>query len=250
MEAQQRPGKTAAKQIRFVNALNTCNVIRPYSEVYGLLPSTKIASASGWTCVSARACHFAGKASDVLKARLAVIAKARNHGKILVHNRTMIQIAMAKFNGENTLLKTHHVHAFVDDVAAAHTQRMKAGVTDLRGPHRLTEQECQPSDPRSSSDGRTPKPSPGVAQETRTTCPNGTSEPNGSSCGSRRPLLSHKVMAPYNRGSADLCLSGDGGAVSAHGHRTSASRQTELQNDRRHNHSNLQSQHGGSKEAT
>ena len=74
----------------------------------------------------------------MLKARLAVLARACDHVKNDMFRRTMIRTAMAIVNGERTLLETHEVHAFIDDIAAARTQEMPAGVTDLRGPHRLT----------------------------------------------------------------------------------------------------------------
>ena len=60
----------------------------------------------------------------------------------------MIRTAMAINNGERTLLETQKVHAFIDDIAAARTQEVPAGVTDFRGlirsqnliAHRATQQ--------------------------------------------------------------------------------------------------------------
>ena len=93
----------AARHVKFNDALNTCHNITPYSEIYGCLANTKVASTYGWKCVSARACHFTSTTSDVPKARLAVTAKTRDVDKILMHDRTMIRIGMAKVHGEKTL---------------------------------------------------------------------------------------------------------------------------------------------------
>ena len=83
--------KTAARRVKVNDALNTCHGVTPYSGINGFMPSTKVATAHGWKCVSARACHLNGKSSDVIKARLAVIAKARDHVKIDMFRRSMVK---------------------------------------------------------------------------------------------------------------------------------------------------------------
>ena len=119
--AAQRSGKVAAKRVNIDAALGKCYDITPYSEIYGFLPSTMVATHNGWKPVSACACHFSGKTSAVIKTRLATLSSKRDHDAIYMFRRTRIRTAMAIANGENTLLKTHQVSASIDDVANAHT---------------------------------------------------------------------------------------------------------------------------------
>ena len=92
----------AARHVKFNDALNTCHHVTPYSDVYGFLLSTMVATRHCWKCVSARACHFSGKSCYVVKARLAANARKQNHDAIDKFMRTMVRTIMGKMNGENT----------------------------------------------------------------------------------------------------------------------------------------------------
>ena len=109
--AAHRSGKAVAKHVKLDDALNTCYDITPYSEIYRSLPSTMVATQISWKPVSARACHFSGKSSDVTKARLQDISGKRDHDNIDMSRRILIRTAMAIAKCENALLKTHQVRA-------------------------------------------------------------------------------------------------------------------------------------------
>ena len=51
--------------MRFHKGADSVYPITPYSEVYGWLPSMKVATSRGWKEIIPRACHFTGKASMV-----------------------------------------------------------------------------------------------------------------------------------------------------------------------------------------
>ena len=67
------------KSVTFNEDINTHHDVTAYSEVYGSLPYTLFATATGWKKVGPRANPYTGKSSEVMAARLA--ARARYHDR-------------------------------------------------------------------------------------------------------------------------------------------------------------------------
>ena len=76
--------------VSFADAVDYVSVV-PYSEIYGWLPSTRVATCDGWKIVSAHACHFTGKLSGVIKMRLQQRALQHNKSEIDMFRRTMLR---------------------------------------------------------------------------------------------------------------------------------------------------------------
>ena len=94
----------------------------------------------------------------MIKAWLAANPSKRDYDAIDVFKRTMVRTIMGKLNGKNTLLETHQVHAFMQGIAIAHSQGMKATVTGFHEPHRLEKgsEGSQSVSALQSSGARTP----------------------------------------------------------------------------------------------
>lgn len=102
------------RSVRVSDAVTYHDVV-PYGRVYGWLPSSRVAASNGWKAVSPRACHFTGKSTEVLKARIAKRAQVHDQKLIDVYRRTMLRIVNAP-DDERKLVDTSMVQALLDSV--------------------------------------------------------------------------------------------------------------------------------------
>ena len=100
----------SARSVTFSDAVDYVAVV-PYSVVYGWAPHTKVATSDGWKSVSAHACHWTGKLSDVIKLRL----KQRVYDKHAINTfrQTMLRTVNACLYGEPALLTPQTVASFI-----------------------------------------------------------------------------------------------------------------------------------------
>ena len=99
-----------------INEVAEYKEVIPYSHVYGWLPSSKVATAHGWKIVSPRSCHFTGKSTEVMRARLARRAKVHKQESIDIYRRTMLRVVNVA-EGERRLVEPCGVKALIESIA-------------------------------------------------------------------------------------------------------------------------------------
>ena len=138
----------------------------------------KVACANGaWKSVSLRACHWAGKSVEVLKARKLKLAQCRDVQHIGVYRRTMIRCANATVEGDLSLMPTTTVPEFVQALV---TQAVHSGYrnpfagTSRTGSSQATQNTpCIQNDSCPSARNRRPSADPQRMEHPRTPSPEG-----------------------------------------------------------------------------
>ena len=101
------------KSVTINEDITTSHDVIAYSEVYGRLPYTLFATASGWKTVGPRANPYTGKSSEVMTARLAARAKHHDRDHINLYRNVMVRTVNGKLDNCSTLLDASSVSHFI-----------------------------------------------------------------------------------------------------------------------------------------
>ena len=108
------PTTTGRKKVRFREPATYHDIV-PYSRIYGWLPSSRVATNRGWKLVSARACHFTGKSTEVMRARMAKRATQHPQCDIDRYRRSMLRIVNVS-EGESTLVEPSQIKSLLESL--------------------------------------------------------------------------------------------------------------------------------------
>ena len=86
-----------------------------YSTIYGVLPFTLFATATGWKRVGPRANPYTGKSTEVMNSRLMARARRSDKEEIDHYRQVMIRTCNARLDGDSTLLEPGHVKSFTSE---------------------------------------------------------------------------------------------------------------------------------------